>query len=121
VLPLVAHSAVHASMTFIIIWCFTRQDDLTFFPLWMASLDFVLHFVMDRLKAGPKWLGRHKPLTGPEYERFLELAKDGPIEAQVYSKKKIRGNKFFWWSLGLDQMVHHLTHYLIIFLTVARW
>lgn len=53
----------------------------------LPLLDFVLHFTMDRVKASSKMLGRFK------------------IE-----------NKFFWWSLGFDQMFHHLTHYLIIFI-----
>jgi len=52
---------------------------------WVCLVDFTLHFTMDRVKASPKLLGRFKP--------------DQP---------------YFWWSLGFDQMFHHLTHYLII-------
>jgi hypothetical protein len=50
-----------------------------------AVFDFVMHFAMDRLKASPKMWGRYKP--------------DQPS---------------FWYALGLDQMWHHLTHYVII-------
>lgn len=51
----------------------------------LALMDFAIHFTMDRIKASPKMLGRFKP-----------------------------DQKEFWWALGIDQMVHHLTHYLII-------
>jgi len=55
-----------------------------------ACFDFVIHFTMDRIKASPKLLGRYK-----------------------------QDNPKFWWALGFDQMVHHLTHYLIIFAVVG--
>lgn len=54
--------------------------------IWFLPVfDFVVHFLQDRLKASPNLLGRWKA-----------------------------DNKFFWWALGQDQMVHHLTHYAII-------
>jgi hypothetical protein len=52
---------------------------------WLGVLDLVIHFTMDRIKASPNLLGRFKP-----------------------------DNKYFWWALGFDQMVHHVTHYFII-------
>lgn len=53
---------------------------------WLALLDFFVHFATDRFRSGPKYLGR-----------FNDINKS-----------------IFWWILGLDQMVHHLTHLLII-------
>lgn len=54
--------------------------------LWYLSyVDFAVHFAQDRIKASPNLLGRWKP-----------------------------DNKYFWWALGQDQAVHHLTHYFII-------
>ena len=47
--------------------------------------------IIAHVKASPKMLGRFKP-----------------------------DNKYFWWSLGGDQMWHHLTHYLIIYLVITR-
>ena len=55
------------------------------FALGLSVFDFVTHSIMDRVKASPKMLGRY----------------------EITDKK-------FWWSLGLDQGVHHLTHYAII-------
>lgn len=83
ILPLAAHSSVHATGTFIISILFVSFN----VALSLAVLDFVLHSIMDRIKASPNLLGRFS------------------IE-----------NKYFWWSLGFDQMVHHLTHYIIIFI-----
>lgn len=80
--PLLAHTGIHAIATFLIAFAFTN---LFFLSLSLAAFDLVVHFIMDRVKASPKMLGRFD-------------IKD----------------KRFWWSLGLDQMVHHLTHYAII-------
>ena len=57
---------------------------------WLAIFDFAVHFTMDRIKASPNMLNRF----GLEDKRF-------------------------WWSLGFDQMVHHLTHYAIIFMLIT--
>lgn len=54
--------------------------------LLLAVFDFVIHFSMDRIKASPNILGRYK-----------------------------YPNPGYWYSLGADQSVHHLTHYAIIF------
>lgn len=95
-LPLGVHAAVHFLGTILI--------TLWFVPLKQAILmglfDFVIHFVMDRVKASPRLLGRFKPLTAET--------------AQHATQKQWRQNNFFWWALGFDQMVHHLTHYAII-------
>lgn len=88
--PLAAHCGVHALFTFTLssylLW---DRESTFFFAGWLASVDFVIHFIMDRIKAGPKYLGRFKDMY----------------------------HKYFWWSLGFDQMVHHLTHYFIIIMT----
>lgn len=55
----------------------------------LGLLDFTVHFIIDRVKASPDLLGRFKVTQ-----------------------------KEFWWSLGLDQALHHLTHYLIIYFIV---
>ena len=80
--PLLAHTGVHALGTFIIAFAFTQ---MLFLSVSLALFDMFVHFMMDRIKASPRLLGRYD-------------IKD----------------KRFWWSLGLDQMVHHLTHYAII-------
>lgn len=80
--PLLAHVGVHGSMTFTIACAAHASLALA---VGLALGDAAVHFAMDRIKAGPRYLGRWKP--------------DSP---------------FFWWALGLDQMVHHLTHYAVI-------
>lgn len=52
---------------------------------WLAAVDFAVHFTMDRIKASPHILGRF-PIT----------------------------SRYYWWTLGFDQMVHHFTNYFII-------
>jgi hypothetical protein len=58
---------------------------------WLALVDFALHFTMDRIKASPYIWGKY-PIT----------------------------DKKFWWALGVDQMVHHLTHYFIIWRIIEK-
>jgi hypothetical protein len=79
ILPLAAHAGVHALATLLIALVVNPRLG------WLSILDFVVHFVVDRVKASPQLGGRWTP-------------------AQPY----------FWWALGGDQMAHHLTHYAII-------
>jgi len=79
--PLGAHCLVHALFTALIVFWYLPPKDYWYLPV----IDFVIHFIQDRIKASPNILGRWKP-----------------------------DNKYFWWALGQDQMVHHLTHYWII-------
>ena len=77
--PLAIHCGVHAGMTLVAV--------LYVNPMywWLAVLDFVIHFTMDRVKAGPRYLGRYHDVR----------------------------SKAFWVTFGIDQMVHHLTHLYI--------
>ena len=53
----------------------------------VALIDFVIHFAMDRIKASKKMLGKYNP-----------------------------SDKAFWVYLGFDQMIHHLTSILLIWI-----
>lgn len=160
ILPLSAHCAVHAAFTFVIAYLFmgfkyemmsqsltsmglpVSQYALCTFALKMAGLDAGLHFIMDRIKADPKLLGRFQAITKKDYYEHIQKIADmttrmnqlsatqeGLVaaadvhaqinEAQVDWMDTMRSNTLFWWSLGIDQMVHHLTHYLIIFIMLG--
>jgi hypothetical protein len=83
--PLALHCGVHAFMTLIIVLCVRPA-------LWyLAIFDFVVHFAMDRIKAGPRFLGRYNDNRKTSY----------------------------WVALGFDQMVHHLTHLYIVWLLIT--
>lgn len=59
--------------------------------LLLAIMDLTIHFIVDRIKASPSLGGRFNP-TQP----------------------------YFWWALGADQMVHHLTHYVFIYVILSH-
>jgi hypothetical protein len=80
--PLGLHCSVHAVMTLLIVICVRVE------LWWLALLDFLIHFLMDRFRSGPNYLGR-----------FNDINKS-----------------IFWWILGMDQMIHHLTHIAIVWL-----
>lgn len=91
-LPLAAHAAVHALGTFLITCLLFKSAyymNAIVLGAILGTADFIIHFVVDRIKASPKLGGRFNP-TQP----------------------------YFWWALGADQMTHHLTHYLFIFVIV---
>ena len=92
--PLAAHCGVHAAMTLAI--CLAFRPELA----WLAAVDFVVHFTMDRIKASPFMLGRYKALSA------REIVSATPEER--------RHNKYFWWSLGFDQYVHQLTNLALV-------
>lgn len=78
--PLTVHCLVHAVMTLGIVLYYSAS------LWWLAAFDFVVHFAMDRLKSGPKYLGRYNDIRKASY----------------------------WVALGADQAVHHLTSIYII-------
>lgn len=84
--PLSLHCLVHATLTLII--CLVVNPSFW----WLSLVDFTCHFIMDRIKSGPRYLGR-----------FNNRDKAG-----------------FWNALGFDQMVHHFTHYMIIYILVTH-
>lgn len=137
--PLALHAGVHGVFTFLICLVFLRNSEYGFpNAIALAWFDFIAHFVVDRVKASPKMLGRFKSLTKEDFEKnkkeldsyykYLSLAvskKDlGSMrtfenvisQAKHLFNNQKKSNKYFWWSLGADQMAHHLTHYLIIYL-----
>ena len=84
--PLSAHCLVHSVFTVAIALAVKPE-------LWFELLliDFVTHFIMDRIKAGPKYMGRYRDKTKSSY----------------------------WNCLGFDQMVHHITHIYMVWLMIS--
>lgn len=119
ILPLLAHSTVHGVGTFLIASMIKPK-----IAFWVALFDMVAHFSMDRIKASPNLLGRYKALDANCYPGvaafaggdFLgaQLTSEQQIEKKAWGIQRLKENTYFWWSLGLDQGVHHLTHYAII-------
>ena len=95
VMPLLKHASQHGLMSAIIAASFylalstTEAVTLGFTHLIIIIgvflFDTSIHFTMDRIKASPYMLGRYGP-----------------------------NDKGYWYALGADQAVHHLTHYAII-------
>jgi hypothetical protein len=114
ILPLLAHAGVHGVGTFLIAYAVKPES-----ALWLALLDMVVHFTVDRIKASPNLGGRWKTLSANEYSERLRFSRYSStdknlLEVAQYSKKVLKGNTYFWWALGADQMAHHLCHYFII-------
>ena len=83
---LALHCAVHMIFTL----CITLVINPRLW--WLSLVDFATHFIMDRIKSGPRFLGRFDN-----------------VERQP-----------FWICFGFDQMVHHLTSYFIIYQLVSQ-
>lgn len=133
ILPLAAHAGVHFLFTFVIVLAYNKNIQLA---VLLGVLDFGLHFIMDRIKASPEMLGKYKAISGSEYQYIqmkqmplMTITYDGDnhkrsVDAVIHVltekevKEKLDNNRKFWLSLGLDQMVHHLTHYIIIAIMV---
>lgn len=116
--PLLAHASVHALFTLAV--CLWLAPHLW----WLALVDLAVHFVMDRAKAGPKYLGRYKALFGKQFQDATELANDPEYNGRTFkmlqkeARKQLKHNTYFWWSLGFDQMIHHFTDLFIIYVIV---
>jgi hypothetical protein len=99
---LVAHALIHGALTALI--CMFAGAP-TSRALALGAFDACVHGTMDRIKAGHRYMGRWKPLTASEYPSSTPAQR--------------LGNKLFWNALGFDQMVHHLTHYAVIWWLVG--
>lgn len=108
-----AHAGVHALFTLAIAFFWVGPTNL---PLALAFFDFVVHFAMDRIKASPSMLGRFKPLGAAEIGEVLQSASYG----NTVAIRRLKHNTYFWWSLGFDQMVHHLSDLLIVFCLLSH-
>jgi hypothetical protein len=118
--PLLAHSAMHAWWTFCIALMLTGYRFKA--SALMALVDLVTHFFVDRVKAGPKYLGRFKALSASEYVSIKEQLNAEYAPAVAAARQKLRHNTVFWVSLGLDQMAHHLVGIALSFAIVeARY
>lgn len=119
--PLLTHVAMHYFGTLVICaWAFGFPDPaLASVGCSIALFDATVHFFMDRIKAGRRYLGRYKPLTAADYVRFRERSESHwtmlTDEEREEASQALYSNRMFWWSLGFDQMVHHLTHYACIY------
>lgn len=110
ILPLTAHAGVHGVATFFIASIFKPK-----IAFWMALLDMVVHGVVDYIKANPKLGGRWAALSKSEMGNILSyLPTLGEEGVREKFGDQLKGNTYFWWALGADQMAHHLTHYIII-------
>jgi hypothetical protein len=105
-LPLAGHAGVHAAFTFLIVLAW--QPAMWSLCVLLPVVDFVVHLTMDRIKADSQLLGRWK-----------SLCRHDVAVGQPVTEAQWRTNAFFWWSLGLDQAIHHLTHYGIIYALVT--
>lgn len=92
-LPLFKHSFHHglgtaAIVTLYLSYCNVCPFSLKFYTIVLGSFlfDTIVHFCIDRLKASPNFGGKY-----------------------AYPSKN------YFMASGLDQMLHHLTHYSIIF------
>jgi hypothetical protein len=80
VLPLTAHSGVHALMTFLIVIIYQSvyhdmnhiEIRISYMAVALTLLDFTIHFSMDRIKASSKMLGRYKVLDGLRIQALTE-------------------------------------------------
>lgn len=118
------HALVHGFLTmFIVSWTLGMTYDGFAFAGWMCCFDTLVHFTMDRIKASPNLLGRYKPMSAQEFQQAKDLLNMGREKSQpIFEKfyhRRMWQNTLFWWSLGFDQFVHHLTHYTIIYWTLT--
>ncbi len=132
--PLLAHVSNHFILTTLIsagVLTYFDHPAAVGFGMLIGLGDGLVHFFQIRFKAGPKYMGRWKMLSGNEVrgaKALCEVEAGDPIpgwmgcyeytaaEAEnVMGQALLRGNRLFWLSFGLDQALHHLTDYVAIY------
>jgi len=116
VLPLLSHGLVHGVFTFAIAAFFKPLS----VALALGLLDMSIHSVVDWIKANPSIGGRFAALSKNEMKSILSYVPTlGETEVKSKFGDQLRSNTFFWWALGADQLAHHLTHYLLIWMILS--
>ena len=82
--PLLVHSGIHATGTLCIMLLFSPH------LWWLSIIDFLVHSMVDRLKA------------------LLTIQQQWTPE-----------NWKYWWSFGLDQEAHNFTHLIYILIVIS--
>ncbi len=117
-LPLLAHVGVHGTLTLGIVLLVAPH------LWWLCLVDMIIHFFMDRVKAGPKYLGRFKAVSGDEFRQYTQIIENKDMSgnefASEYAEKMLRHNVYYWVALGFDQMIHHLTDLYIVYVLVMN-
>ena len=93
ILPLFSHAVVHAVFTFIILGFVVLFFGLslpTYIIVLLSLYDLLIHFSVDYMK----------------------------VTFNKVTKCTAKDNKF-WYMIGLDQMLHHFTHYAIIMIFIT--
>ncbi len=115
ILPLLAHGFVHGLFTFAI---------ASFVQPWkyamvLGAMDMLIHSTVDFIKANPSLGGRFEALSKREMKSILSYVPSlGADKVEELFGAQLKSNRYFWWTLGLDQKAHHLTHYLLIWLMI---
>ena len=116
ILPLSVHAGTHALLTIIIgiIYSIVIGKNPGIAIVGLANIDFMAHFVIDRIKADPYLLGRYEALSKNEMKAILEIEKKlKTIELHNATQSKLKSNRNYWITLGIDQLCHHITDLII--------
>jgi hypothetical protein len=84
------HSWLHSVVTIIIIGHFFPVFDYKILTA-IGLFDFVLHYVTDWLK----------------------------MNINIKMNWKADNSPFFWWLMGLDQLIHYMTYVIILYLLLT--
>lgn len=114
-IALAKHCSTHFIFTFVIAGIVSNSLKMA---VGLSVIDFVSHFIMDLIKANPSMLGRYKPMDSATYYDCIQKINSDSAAARSEVHTIMMRNTYFWWSLGLDQTVHHLIHILIVFMLV---
>lgn len=88
IMPLFAHTSVHAIMSLAIIIAFNKPA-----YAWLALIELVVHFIIDRIKATYK------------------------LPQGVWTEVDKARNKTLWYNaFANDQMAHYLTYVAMLFI-----
>ena len=91
-LPLAAHCAVHSAFTLSTSLIVSNYNILI--SIGLTCLDFIVHFIMDRVKASPNLLGRYQSINKDDVEfyktkfKFIDNEKKNVVEFIMYTGLK---------------------------------
>lgn len=115
--PMLARCGIQAGCTMLLTLGFWYKMGASFNGMLLVSvmaIDFVSHFLIDRMKVSPEFLGRFQVASPQELAQMqIDYTSKDPgvvVAAQAESDS----NKYFWWADGFCHLL-----YGVIGLTMA--
>jgi hypothetical protein len=109
--PMLARCSIQSACTALLAlgyWMKTGAGINVTLLVAVMGLDFVSHFLIDRMKVSPEFLGRYQVASPQELAQMAVDYQSKDIAVVKAAQAESDSNKYFWWCDGLCHLLYGL-------------